>query len=28
LLEILELLVANPWFTGRATVAVLARKID
>ena len=24
----LELLVANPWLTGRATVAVLARKID
>ena len=28
MLEILELLVANPWLTGRATVAVLARKID
>jgi len=28
LLEVLELLVANPWLTGRATVAVLARKID
>jgi len=28
LLEILELLVANPWLTRRATVAVLARKID
>jgi hypothetical protein len=28
LLEILELLVANPWLTVRATTAVLARKID
>ena len=28
LLEVLELLVANPWLTGRATVAVLARKIN
>jgi Protein of unknown function (DUF3631) len=28
LLEVLALLVANPWFTGRATAAVLPRKID
>ncbi|WP_158513481.1 DUF3631 domain-containing protein [Dehalogenimonas formicexedens] len=28
LLEVLELLVAKPWFTGRVTPAVLARKID
>jgi hypothetical protein len=28
LLEVLELLVADPWFTGRATAAVLARRID
>jgi len=28
LLEALELLVARPWFTGRVTAAVLARKID
>jgi hypothetical protein len=28
LLETLELVVARPWFTGRATPAVLARKID
>jgi len=28
LLEILELLVVQPWFTGRATAAVLVRKID
>ena len=28
LLEVLELLVVNPWFTGRATAAVLARRID
>ncbi|MFC2027129.1 DUF3631 domain-containing protein [Chloroflexota bacterium] len=28
LLEILELLVARPWFTGKVTAAVLARKID
>jgi hypothetical protein len=28
LLEVLELLVARPWLTGRVTAAVLARKID
>jgi hypothetical protein len=28
LLEVLELLVANPWATGRATTATLPRKID
>src|ERR1700684_3467421 len=28
LLEVCELLVANPWFTGRVTAAVLIRKID
>ena len=28
LLEVLELLVARPWFTGRVTVAVLVRKVD
>jgi hypothetical protein len=28
LLEVLEVLVANPWLTGRVTAAVLARKID
>lgn len=28
LLEVLELLVARPWFTGRVTAAVLARKVD
>ena len=28
LLEVLDLLVAKPWFTGRATAAVLVRKID
>jgi hypothetical protein len=28
LLEILELLVGRPWFTGRVTAAVLARKVD
>jgi len=28
LLETLELLVARPWFTGRVTPAVLARKVD
>ena len=28
LLEVLELLVAKPWLTGRTTAAVLARKID
>jgi hypothetical protein len=28
LLEVLDLLVARPWFTGRVTAAVLARKID
>src|SRR5262249_81924 len=28
LLEVLRLLVANPWFTGRATAAVLVRRID
>ena len=28
LLEILELLVARPWFTGRVTPAVLSRKVD
>lgn len=28
LLELLSLLVANPWLTGRATAAVLPRKID
>jgi Protein of unknown function (DUF3631) len=28
LLELLELLVARPWFTGRSTAAVLPRKID
>jgi Protein of unknown function (DUF3631) len=28
LLEVLELLVARPWFTGRTTAAVLPRKID
>ena len=28
LLEVLETLVANPWFTGRVTAAVLIRKID
>jgi hypothetical protein len=28
LLEVLELLVARPWFTGRTTAAVLPRKIE
>jgi len=28
LLEVFETLVLNPWFTGRATAAVLTRKID
>jgi hypothetical protein len=28
LLEVLEVLVARPWFTGRLTSAVLARKVD
>ena len=28
LLEVLETLVANPWYTGRVTAAVLYRKID
>jgi Protein of unknown function (DUF3631) len=28
LLEVLDLLVARPWFTGRTTAAVLPRKID
>ena len=28
LLEVLELLVTNPWLTGRATTAVLARRIE
>ena len=28
LLEILELIVARPWFTGRVTAAILARKVD
>jgi hypothetical protein len=28
LLEVLEMLVANPWFTGKVTAAVLPRKID
>ncbi|BAQ35234.1 hypothetical protein UCH007_12760 [Dehalococcoides sp. UCH007] len=28
LLEVLEVLVARPWFTGRVTSAVLARKVD
>ncbi len=28
LLEVLALLVAKPWFTGRVTPAVLARKVD
>jgi hypothetical protein len=28
LLEVLRLLVANPWFTGRTTPAALTRKID
>jgi hypothetical protein len=28
LLEVLELLVARPWLTGRVTTAVLARKVD
>ena len=28
LLEVLETLVANPWFTGRVTVAVLSRRIE
>ena len=28
LLEVLELLVATPWLTGRATTAVLARRIE
>ena len=28
LLEVLRLLVANPWFTGRTTAAALTRKID
>ena len=28
LLEVLELLVREPWFTGRTTAAVLPRKID
>jgi hypothetical protein len=28
LLEVLSLLVARPWLTGRMTVAVLARKVD
>jgi hypothetical protein len=28
LLEVFEILVANPWFTGRVSAAVLTRKID
>ena len=28
LLEVLDLVVARPWFTGRTTAAVLPRKID
>jgi uncharacterized protein DUF3631 len=28
LLEVFEILVANPWFTGKVTAAVLIRKID
>jgi hypothetical protein len=28
LLEVLRVLVANPWFTGRTTTAALTRKID
>jgi hypothetical protein len=28
MLEVLEMLVANPWFTGRVTAANLTRKID
>ena len=28
LLEVLELVVARPWLTGRVTAAVLARKVD
>jgi hypothetical protein len=28
LLEVLRLLVASPWFTGRTTAAALTRKID
>jgi len=28
LLEVFQLVVANPWFTGRVTAAVLTRKID
>src|ERR1043165_1843371 len=28
LLEVLRLLVANPWLTGRTTVAALVRKVD
>ena len=28
LLEVLRLLVAKPWFTGRTTTAALTRKID
>jgi hypothetical protein len=28
LLEVLRLLVANPWFTGRTSTAALTRKID
>jgi hypothetical protein len=28
LLEVFELVVARPWFTGRVTAAVLARKVD
>jgi hypothetical protein len=28
LLEVLRLLVAHPWFTGRTTAAALTRKID
>jgi hypothetical protein len=28
LLEVLRILVANPWFTGRTTAAALVRKID
>jgi hypothetical protein len=28
LLEVLELVVANPWFTGKVTAAVLTRKVD
>lgn len=28
LLEVLEVVVTNPWFTGRVTAAVLTRKVD